>query len=226
MAYDGLRWLDNAQEHVRRHRLNGILDWTGEDPAQFAELMAAYRSTGFPSTGVVIAASQAWSRLGIIERYVRQREQTGHGRLTPRDSHDRSYRGIPDTCDAIDEQRALDSVFVLDYWGTVRHYNQLGADRQWSGPPRSREMAETVRSQPWTTEQTLNFLTRVGRLRETLGNDWHQTLDELIEIARPLMVADLEPPSRRTRLDLKTTAPSTRSTPKPIITASSARRPT
>ncbi len=185
---DGRRWMESAHEHVRQHRLHALCDWTANDPQDLIRLMARYRDSGYASTAVVMAAHESVSRLGVLLRYYRQRCDGQVGRLTQTENHNLGYSGVLTTCDAIDGERLTDSVFALSRNGKVLYYNQLGPDGAWLGAPRTREVVTAERARPWDAEESLAFLTQIDELRHGLGQEWHTKIDEIVELARPMLV--------------------------------------
>lgn len=191
---DGRRWLARGQAHVREHRLNALLDWIGSatDIDEFMKLMREYREAGFRRSAVVIAAPAALSRLGIVQRFCGQRQQSGVGRLTKTENHDASYAGIPETCDRIDDLRLAEELFVLRRNGKIVGFNAVGEDGYWIGEPRTRDIVEAERSRPWTQQESLDFLIQIGELRKALGPEWTEYLDEIVDLARPLLIPEME----------------------------------
>jgi hypothetical protein len=188
---DGRRWLASGQAHVREHKLNALLDWigSGSDLDEFIQLMKDYRETGFRRSTVIVAAPEALSRLGIVQRFCAQRQQSGVGRLTKTENHDASYVGIPETCDEIDDLCLTEELFVLRRNSKVLHFNAIDADGNWIGEPQTRHAVEEERSRPWTQEESLDFLSQIGELRKALGSEWDEYLDEIVDLARPLLVS-------------------------------------
>ncbi|MET7423400.1 zeta toxin family protein [Dactylosporangium sp. NPDC005555] len=92
-------------------RVDTVIETTMRDPGDFAEPARMFRAAGYRVEAVIMAVPEAQSRLGIVDRYQSQVEQAGHGRLTARDNHDASYRGVLEAARAIDEvHRAAEAI--------------------------------------------------------------------------------------------------------------------
>ncbi|MGH9641163.1 MAG: zeta toxin family protein [Terriglobales bacterium] len=214
---DGRRWLARGQTYVKEHKLNALLDWIGSssDIDEFIGLMEGYREAGFRRSTVVIAAPAALSRLGIVQRFSEQRQESGVGRLTKTENHDASYVGIPETRDKIDELCLAEELYIIRRNGKLLHFNAADANGNWIGEPRTRDVLEEERYRPWSQEESLDFLIQIGELREALGSEWDGYIDEIVDLARPLLVPETEKAiAHGKQLDLKKlTAFPTRSTP-------------
>lgn len=83
----------------------------------------------------------------------------------------------------------------------ARYSNRLDAAGQWQAPPSLRAAIETERARTWTAEEAADFLRTHARLRNGLGAEWTQRLDEILSQAEPLMRhTQLSPGERRQAL--------------------------
>jgi hypothetical protein len=207
---DSWAWLTQANEYVRLHKLNALKPETGQHPGAAANIRA-YRDADFRIEVMVIGLSSAVSNQGIISRYHEQVLDRGHGRLTVQANADRAYTGILDLADIIDDERLADEVGVFRRGeATPRYGNSLTSAGQWQDSPALRAAIEGERVRPWTAGETGDFLRTHTRLRQELGPEWTQRLDQILEQAQPLM----EPSeAEQASIDLAATEPGSESTP-------------
>jgi len=185
---DSWAWMAQAHEYARAQKINVLKHETGQDSRTAAAHMRAYRDAGFRVEVMVIAVPAAMSNQGILNRYYEQVIDRGHGRLTVQANADRAYTGILDLADAIDRERLADEVGVFRRGSAVPRYgNALDAVGQWQEPPSLRAAIESERTRQWTAEETADFLRTDAKLRDGLGDQWAQRLDEILGQAEPLM---------------------------------------
>jgi hypothetical protein len=199
---DSWAWLAQAHEYVRMQRINALKPETGQDSKGAANHLRAYRDAGFRIEVMVLAVSAAMSNQGILSRYYEQIIDRGHGRLPVQANADRAYTGIQDLAGIIDRGRLADEVGVFRRGEAVACYsNKLDAVGQWQAPPSLRAAIETERARTWTAEEAGDFLRTHAKLRNGLGAEWAQRLDEILSQAEPLMRhAQLSPGERRQAL--------------------------
>ena len=136
------------------------------DPRDFEEPAARFRAAGYRVEVAVLAVHEAYSRLGALERYLRQVAITGTGRLIDRQTHDACYRGVVRSAGAIDASRVAHSVFALRRDGSCVCSNHLGHDGQWVHSPATAAAIESERNRPWTRSETHRFGRSVALVRE------------------------------------------------------------
>jgi UDP-N-acetylglucosamine kinase len=143
----------------------------------------------------ILAFSEAGSRLSILARYLEQRRDRGHGRLTGRAKHDASSAGILAASDLIDQERLADTVAVYRRGNRLVYSNQLTPEGAWARPAATHQAINTERGHSWSHAETAEFTRQLLHLAKELGPDWHAELADIVTLARPLL-------ERRSRLAL------------------------
>lgn len=103
----------------------------------------------------VVSVHEEISRTGMMVRYTDEKIKRGFGRFVPVEAHDETYKAIPLTLRAIEEQGLIDSVTIVD-----RHnkkiYDHEAIDGFYSKPPQTQDGSSILcndRSQNIFTEK-------------------------------------------------------------------------
>lgn len=186
-SLDGRRWMAQAEEWLIQRRMNVVIETTMRDPGDFAEPARMFRDAGYRAEAAILAVPEAQSRLGIVSRYHEQVTAAGHGRLTETANHDASYIGVLAAARAIDEGGLVDAVAVYRRGNVLLHENS-GDDRTgWRHPAEAAATTAQERGRPFTQHEGQAFLTEVRRLHLAMGGSWRPALQEITELARPLI---------------------------------------
>lgn len=188
---DGRAWMALAEEYVRSHQLNAVIQETSQNPEAVADKMRAYRAHGFRVEALFMGVSKAESDQGVCNRYATQRADGRGGRLTVRANADESFHGIPVLADLVDRDALAhqSSVFRRGE-GEPRYSNTLDASDRWSAPPATRESVETERSRPLPPDQSRGFADTQLRLRaltDIPDPEWPDRLNEIERNVAPLL---------------------------------------
>jgi hypothetical protein len=197
---DGRAWMDQAQAYVREHKLNVLLQETGQSPAFLARTLQDYRSAGFRVEVVALAVHESVSQQGIIHRYHEQVKERGHGRLTVPEKAALAYQGIPDAALLIDEQRLADFTTVVRRGEDVPRYRNKLVDGRWQEEPRFREAIKTERVRRLTSAEAADFISVQAKLRAEMGPQWHGRLDIIEAAATALMSPQDQETARTSRI--------------------------
>lgn len=109
---DARGWHARAEEYARAQHADVVIETAMTGPDGFADPARRFRDNGYTIEVAILAVPAAQSRLGILHRYDEQLQAHGHGRLVTPENHDNCYRGMLQTADAIDRDRAADVVTV------------------------------------------------------------------------------------------------------------------
>ncbi|MEU3433106.1 zeta toxin family protein [Streptomyces sp. NPDC006863] len=188
---DGRAWMALAEEYVRSHGLNAVIQETSQNPEAVADKMRAYRANGFRVEALFMGVSKAESDQGVCNRYATQRADGRGGRLTVRANADESFHGIPILADLVDRDALAhqSSVFRRGE-GEPRYSNSLDASDQWTAPPATRENVDAERSRPLPPDQSRGFADTQILLRaltDIPDPEWPDRLDEIERNAAPLL---------------------------------------
>lgn len=206
-APDARKWAFQARDLLIKQRKNIVLETTMAEPAVFLEPAALIRSQGYHVEVVTLAVPECLSRLGILSRYVEQRQAHGYGRMIAAANHDRAYTAIPDTLRHIEANPLLDMVTVVRRRGAIEYTNTLlDTTNEWAFPPASSQVLNRIRQQPLTYEEAAPAWARLRELRTLLpGPEWANQLNETHQLLdahtppeiRALEIASLSNPRMR-----------------------------
>lgn len=191
-SIDGHKWMDKAEVYVISHRLDAVMESAMRDPPDFEEPAARFRATGYRVEVAVLAVHEAYSRLGTLERYLRQVAVTGTGRLIGRQIHDACYKGVLRSAEAIDASHMAHSVFVQRRDGYSVYSNHLDSDGQWVREPGTVAAIALEGNRAWTRSETHRFAHSIAIVRHSittlpsrLRDSSQAELRAILELASP-----------------------------------------
>ena len=183
---DGLRWLARAEELVAEQRYDVVVETELADPEAFAASARAFKAAGYQVEVALVAAHEAVSRLGVLQRHIRALEDFGFGRLVTPARHDAGYAGVLRAAELIDEGDWADRVGVLRPDGQLIYGNERDPD--WQQPPRAADAITWERERIWSVAESRDFLdatSSVERFGLSAPVQWIR--DESVDGARVLM---------------------------------------
>jgi UDP-N-acetylglucosamine kinase len=193
-SIDGHKWMEKAEAYAIESRFNVLMESAMRDPRDFEEPAARFKAAGYRVEVAVLAVHESDSRLGALDRYVRQVNSLGRGRLIDEQIHDACYRGVLRSTDAIDTDRLADSVFVLRRDAHVVYRNHLDPEGQWVRQPDTAQAVATERDRPRTAEETHRFAysvrdtqARIAALPEDAQAAPAAELETALTLAQPLL---------------------------------------
>ncbi len=195
---DGERWWAKAQQYAIEQRHHVVLESAMRDPSEFEDIAARFRGEGYRVEVALLAVPPALSRLGILNRYLDEVEEVGHGRYIDPAVHDECCDGVLRGAAAVDEGGLAHTAFAFRRSGEVVYANHAGADDTWREPARLAEAVEEERHRPWTEGERAWYERRMAALRDGADPRWRPELDAIDETAAPLLPAraDAPPPDR------------------------------
>ncbi|MFD3699629.1 zeta toxin family protein [Streptomyces sp. NPDC058646] len=194
---DGRAWMARAEEYVRSHGLNAIIQETSQNAQAVEDKMRAYRQSGARLEGLFMGVAKAVSDQGILNRYFEQLADRGQGRLTVQANADESFRSILDLADLVERGSLVDLAGVYRRGETKPRYSNSSDDTgQWVSPPALRASIEAERARPLVAAESQGFVETQLRLSESsrgLGPEWPERLSRIERDALPiLMPADVQ----------------------------------
>ena len=181
---DAARWVEMAKDHCISQRYNVVLSTTLRTPEGAQATIAKFRQAGYRVEVAALAVHEGASRLGVLRRYQRGREDAGFGRYVPAAFQRDAYPGLLAALDRIDTDRLADAVRVYRRDGRRLYANQLDERGQWAHPPGARAAVETGRALPWTREEIAAFRDQAEYLRDRLPEDLQADLLTAARAAR------------------------------------------
>jgi hypothetical protein len=94
-------------------RLNAVIEGTFRNPQTVLKTAAKYKEAGYETETVLLLVHPLHSRLGIIERYIGQKEHGDTARFTESDAHNSAFSGIPTTIEAILDSDVIDALYFI-----------------------------------------------------------------------------------------------------------------
>ncbi|MEU6059077.1 zeta toxin family protein [Streptomyces sp. NPDC047097] len=195
---DGRAWMAQAEEHVRTHGLNAIIQETSQNAQSVEDKMRAYRRSGARIEGLFMGVPKALSDQGIVNRYLEQLADRGQGRLTVQTNADESFEGILQLADRVDRGTLVDLASVYRRGeGKPRYINTLDDAGQWNAPPALRHAVEVERARPLEDSESQGFADTQLRLRQASREldpeVWPERMARIEQSAVPILrLADVQ----------------------------------
>ncbi|WP_427888872.1 zeta toxin family protein [Kribbella sp. GL6] len=161
---DGLRWYAMAEAHVIEQRYDAVVETEFLDVDAFAASAERFKAAGYQVEIALLAVTEVFSRLGVLERHLRGLEAYGFARLVPPSAHDDGYAGVLRAAELIDANTWADRVAVLRPDGQLLYGNQRAAGGSWERPVRTAEAITYERDRPWTVVESRYFLETVSQV--------------------------------------------------------------
>lgn len=173
VSKDYRAWRALGEEYVRSHRIDALIEMAPSDPERFLESVEPFHSSGYHVEVALLSVPGEMSRIGLADRYLRDRLATGSGRFPSRHGHDVSYNAIPAIADVIDAGQSVDVVSVMRRGQELVYQNKRARDGTWAHPPRTSQAIHSERDRSWSSRETHQFGLALARLtaRPDLLND-------------------------------------------------------
>ena len=164
---DSGQWIELAIADAARRRCNVVVEGTMRVPDKVAETLALFRSNGYATDARALAVSPELSALGILQRFVAQKEDRGFGRMTSKQAHNAALAGMLDTLDRIQDERLADRLTIYRRGNEALHSIALGDPAQ-PGEPRARAIVEAERARPLARQEADYVRAEMQRLAPAL----------------------------------------------------------
>jgi predicted kinase len=105
---------------------NCIIEGTFRNPATVTKTAKLYRNKGYETQAVLLMVHPFYSRLGILERYIGQRELNDTARFTVSSAHDNAFDGITKTVPKILSSQLFDRFYLTNRAGSI--FNEYRPD--------------------------------------------------------------------------------------------------
>lgn len=186
---DASRWVHMAIDYCIASRYNVVLSTTLRTAGGAQQIIDRFRGAEYPVEVAALAVHEATSRLSVLRRYQRGREDVGFGRYVPSAFQSDAYAGLPSSLDRIDAGRLADAVHVYRRDGRRLYSNELNQHGEWIRPPAARAALETGRALPWGADEIRTFREQAEYLRARLPEDLHGDLLTAARAARNHLAA-------------------------------------
>ncbi|MCR2811280.1 MULTISPECIES: zeta toxin family protein [unclassified Microbacterium] len=176
-------WLRAGMRFAREHHRSLILEGSFANPATALGLVQRFRTDGFATRVVVVAARRAESLLSTVSGYLRAVEAGRAGGLVSREIHDQGFAGTGALAAAAEKSDAVDRVTVLDRVGAAAFDAvRTGVDRPFQGAAAALRAAQSQRLSSLESAQWLSELRRVTEFAATLRNVPRPVTEVLIDL--------------------------------------------
>ncbi|MGW0538155.1 zeta toxin family protein [Streptomyces sp. NPDC003032] len=193
---DTSRWQSAVEEHVRDHSLDAVVESALADADDFRTSSAVYRHSRHRIEVVALATAEAWSQLGILDRFLTEATTGPGGRYVSWANHDACADGMLATLAVIEAEQLADRITVVTREGTVLYDNEL-VDGAWRRRPAADTAVARGRSRPWTAGETAAFHHEVARAEVRVHRDVPGDDERLAVVRDARRAAALAEPVRR-----------------------------
>lgn len=148
---DSGRLVEMALDDAAKRRVNVLVEGTMRSPDVVAATLRRFRDAGYQTEARALAVSPELSSLGIMQRYIAQKESRGVGRMTTPQAHQAALDGMLDTLDRLQDGRLADRLTIYRRGGEIIHsFDLTGPARD--GELRARAIVQDERDRPLTAE--------------------------------------------------------------------------
>ncbi|MFI9366507.1 zeta toxin family protein [Kitasatospora sp. NPDC053057] len=203
---DTYGWQAQLEARLRQDRLDAVVEAALGRPEEFLAEIAAYRRAGYHVEIVALAVAEAFSQLGVLDRYLHLAVE-GRARYVGWDNHDACAAVLPDALAAVEAGHLADRIFVVRR-GTETvlesvYANELDTDGRWVRPARAAQAVLAERARPWGAAESGRFRRELAACERRAGDsripgDWALAVSRDAERA-----AALAEPVRRTAQPLR-----------------------
>ena len=109
---DSGRLVEMALVDAAKRRINVLVEGTMRSPDVVAATLKRFRDAGYQTDARALAVSPELSSLGIMQRYIAQKESRGVGRMTTPQAHQAALDGMLATLDRIQDGRLADRLTI------------------------------------------------------------------------------------------------------------------
>ncbi|MEV7518641.1 zeta toxin family protein [Streptomyces diastaticus] len=189
-------WQAAIEEYVREHALDAVVESALADADEFRISAAAYRRRRHRIEVVALAAPEAWSQLGILDRFLTEAASGTGGRFVAWTNHDTCAKNMLTTLAAIEAEQLADRVTVVTRDSTVLYDNEL-VEGVWRRRPAADKAVVRARSRMWTARETSAFHHQVAHAEVRVHRDVPGEDERLAVVRDAKRAAALAEPVRR-----------------------------
>ncbi|MCZ0983739.1 zeta toxin family protein [Streptomyces diastatochromogenes] len=188
---DTSSWQTAVERDVRDRRLDAVVESALADAHEFRASSMAYRRSSHRIEIVALATAEAWSQLGILDRFL-----TEGRRYVSWENHDTCAAGMLATLTVVEAEQLADRITVVTREGTVLYDNEL-VDGTWRRRTGAGKAVARGRALPWSARETAAFHRGIAAAEVRVHRDVADE-DERLAVARDASrAAALAEPVRR-----------------------------
>ncbi|MGK5629153.1 zeta toxin family protein [Streptomyces sp. URMC 123] len=166
---DTSRWQAAVEDHVRGHGFDAVVESSLADAEEWRTSSSAYRRAGHRVEVVAVATPEAWSQLGLVDRFLSE-AITGGGRYVSWENHDACAQQMLQTLAVIETEQLADRITVVRRDSTVLYDNELTGG-VWRRRPAAERAVAYERCRPWSAQETAVFRRDLARADQRLHRE-------------------------------------------------------
>ena len=174
-------WTSDLFEKAINDKYNIIFEGTMRTN-RICDTLKKLKDNGFFIELKILAVNGIDSRISTMERYEKQKNAEGYGRITPSDSHRNAYYGMLDTLEDIESQKCFDTLEISTRNGDIVYYNDLKQNKIFSKYDLgiSDTLIKSREELKPSMEEVEKRLNNISKSRENRGEEPLQ-IDNIIE---------------------------------------------
>ncbi|MCX5216112.1 zeta toxin family protein [Kitasatospora sp. NBC_00240] len=153
---DTRRWQAATESHAREHRFDAVVETALTDPDEARAAAANWRRAGYRIEVAVLAVPEAWSQLGVMDRYLDQAHAAG-GRYVSWENHDDCAASLVTTLAVVEAEQLADRVTVLRRGAEALYSNDLTPDGHWRRPTGAAATVAAEHVRWWNARESAQF---------------------------------------------------------------------
>ncbi|MFJ4320576.1 zeta toxin family protein [Streptomyces lavendulae] len=174
-------WQAEIEAYARAAGLDVVVELALADAAEARTMSALYRAAGYRVELVVLAVAEAYSQLGVLERFFGA--DADGGRYVAWENQDRCADGLPTSLEAIEAEHLVDRVTVVRRGLEPLYDNELTDQGIWGRQPAAAATVRAERLRPWSAPRTRVFRRSLVRA-EVLVHDERLPADRRLAVSR------------------------------------------
>ncbi|MEV7834381.1 zeta toxin family protein [Streptomyces subrutilus] len=184
-------WQEAVENHVRDRRFDAVVESALAEAHEFRASSAAYRRSGHRIEIVALATAQAWSQLGILDRFLAEGR-----RYVSWENHDTCAAGLLNALTVIEAEQLADRITVVTREGAVLYGNEL-VGGTWRRSPDAGQAVARGRALPWSARETAAFQLGIAAAEVRVHRDVTDEDERLAVVRDTARAAALAEPVRR-----------------------------
>ena len=153
---DTRRWQAAMEEHARDNGFDAVVETALSDPDDARVAAGDWRRAGYRIEVAVLAVPEAWSQLGVMDRYLEQAPAAG-GRYVSWENHDACAAALAATLAVVESERLADRVTVLRRSAETLYSNHLLPGGDWLRPIGAAAALAAEHTRWWNARESAQF---------------------------------------------------------------------
>jgi predicted ABC-type ATPase len=160
---DASGWARKLRRAGQEGRRNLIIDQTSKDPVVLIALANQLHTDGYIVELRVIAVSSLISEQRIYARYEQQKLTDGYGRFATKESHDLAYTELPNSVEAAELNKSVDTIKLYDKDHRLIYANEIKRG-DWARTPEAKDALVQERNRPLSIDERNEYINGCEKL--------------------------------------------------------------